>query len=115
MNVHDRIRELRLERGWSARGLDGRAGLKKGHTAQIESGARGKEIPVKTLAKIAGAFGMSIDALWSATDEAAEVAAGNTNAVDTDPAPPPSGPAAALDDSAATAKRSELSSTGTAG
>jgi hypothetical protein len=34
---------------------------------------------------------------------------------DTDPAPPPSGPAADLDDSTATAKRSELSSTGTAG
>ena len=62
MLLADRVRDARAAKGWSARELDKRAGLAPGHTALIESGVRPNPA-AHTMAQLAGALGLTIDAL----------------------------------------------------
>src|SRR5690348_18375352 len=60
--LKDRIRELRLERGWNQATLAEHANLKQGTIANLETGAR--DNPTRdTLEKLAGAFKMSVTEL----------------------------------------------------
>ena len=60
--VARRIKELRKERNWTQQKLAERAGLSFNAITKIEQGAA-KHPTLKTLLKLADAFGVSLDAL----------------------------------------------------
>jgi len=55
------IYDLRLNRGWTLEELSKKSGLSIGHLSFIENGRRG--ISVKSLCRLANAFGMSASTL----------------------------------------------------
>jgi transcriptional regulator with XRE-family HTH domain len=62
MALKDRIRDLRQARGWTQTELAERSGLKQGTITNLETGAR--DNPTRdTLAKLAGAFGITVQEL----------------------------------------------------
>lgn len=73
----ERLRKARLSAGLSARGLDKKAGITRGHTSLIEAGVR-PNVELKTARALADALGVSLDWLVSESKR------------DSVPPPPPS-------------------------
>lgn len=63
--IRDRIRNLRIQKGWSLDKLSEITGLSKSYLSQIENGE--KNPPISTLTKIA--FGLGEDIAWLITGE----------------------------------------------
>lgn len=61
MSIGEKIRQLRMARGWSQGQLEYRAGMKGGYISLVESGKRNPK--PETLGKIAGAFGITLEEL----------------------------------------------------
>jgi transcriptional regulator with XRE-family HTH domain len=61
-----RIKALRAERGWSQEQFAERAAMQRSYLADLERGYRNPS--VRTLVKIANAFGVSLSALFAAQD-----------------------------------------------
>jgi transcriptional regulator with XRE-family HTH domain len=73
VQVGSRIRGLRRTRGWSQRELAGRAGLSSQRLSKYERGDHAP--PLRTLIRIARAFGVLVDGLLPAGFDAAPAAA----------------------------------------
>jgi transcriptional regulator with XRE-family HTH domain len=85
VTVSERLRESRERHGLSAKALDVKAGLTKGHTSLIESGRRTK-LAAETAQKLAVALGVSLD--WLLGGEMFEARESAVNVADSDPEPP---------------------------
>jgi transcriptional regulator with XRE-family HTH domain len=68
--ISDRIRKLRIEKGWPLGRLADIAGLSKGYLSQIENSE--KNPPIGTLTKIA--FGLGVDVIYLISGENRQVA-----------------------------------------
>ena len=62
--IGDKVRELRLAKGWSMARVDREANLTHGHCRLIESGRR-TDVTLETARSIAEAFGVTLDELVS--------------------------------------------------
>ena len=58
--IGDRVRELRLKRGWSQEHFADVCGIHRGHMGQIERGE--KDVTISTLAKIGKGLEMTVSA-----------------------------------------------------
>jgi len=59
--IGNRIRELRLKRGWSQEHLADLCGIHRGHMGQIERGE--KDVTISTLEKIGKGLEITVSAL----------------------------------------------------
>lgn len=57
MSLHDKLREARLEHGWSQNVLAEKAGVSRPTVARVELG---NDVSTATLAKVAAALGLTI-------------------------------------------------------
>lgn len=76
--IGERVRALRIERGWELAELAHRIGVRGGHPKnrmwEIERGTRGEGIRLGTLYALAIALGVEVTDLMPTVDEVAELA-----------------------------------------
>jgi len=79
-SLGDRVRELRLAKGWSVADLAAAAGISMGYVSLIENNRR-RNTPLRTLTGLATALGVPVSELlprgsgagWSGSDTTSEV------------------------------------------
>ncbi|HET6844924.1 MAG TPA: helix-turn-helix transcriptional regulator [Candidatus Angelobacter sp.] len=59
--IGDRVRELRLKRGWSQEEFADTCGIHRGHMGQIERGE--KDVTISTLQKLSKGLGITVSAM----------------------------------------------------
>jgi len=66
VGLDDRIRELRTKRGWRQIDLAEHAGVHENYVSDLETGQ--KEVCLRTLQRVAGAFGLKTAELLQGVD-----------------------------------------------
>lgn len=59
----NRLKELRLEKGFTQQGLSEASGVAQGHISMLERGERGKRWSLSVASKIARALGVPVEEL----------------------------------------------------